>query len=261
MSHRFRSSAVSRLGVAGLAAGALVLALAGPAYAHNEVSASDSHALATDVTLTFGAEAESTSTGIVALRVELPQGIAPSDVTYLTGPEGWALAPSTGGYTVGGPALKVGTDASYQVKVRQLPDASSLTFKTLQAYADGRVDRWIDAPGAGADHGDTTGKPAPTLRLQPALPGATPMPPAAPSAAPAPTPPTAAVTPPGPAPGSPASAQTPTATATSETKSRHTANNSAALVVTVAVVAVVVTGAVLWWWRKRAPGRGSGPEA
>ena len=48
------------------------------------------------------------------------------------GPDGWKLAPTSRGYTVSGPKLAVGEDAEYVVTVRQLPDAKSLVFKTLQ---------------------------------------------------------------------------------------------------------------------------------
>ncbi|MFF1298979.1 MULTISPECIES: hypothetical protein [unclassified Streptomyces] len=46
-----------------------------------EVEADGAQALAQDVELTFTAESESASAGITQLRVILPKGIAPSDVT------------------------------------------------------------------------------------------------------------------------------------------------------------------------------------
>ncbi|HEY0700256.1 MAG TPA: DUF1775 domain-containing protein, partial [Micromonospora sp.] len=140
-------------------------ALAGPASAHVEVSADKARAGATDVTLSFAAESESTRAGIVSLRVVLPAGIAPADVTWVSGPSGWTLKPGTDGYTVTGPALKPGADAKYRVKVAALPgDARSLAFKTLQTYSDGRVDRWIEIPTGGSKPDN----PAPVLALAPA---------------------------------------------------------------------------------------------
>ncbi|MYX05015.1 DUF1775 domain-containing protein [Streptomyces sp. SID8378] len=40
--------------------------------------------------------------------------------------------------------MAVGKDAAYSVAVRQLPDAKTLAFKTLQSYDDGRVNRWVE---------------------------------------------------------------------------------------------------------------------
>ncbi|MFF8442404.1 DUF1775 domain-containing protein [Streptomyces californicus] len=166
-----------------LVAAAVVLAAAGPAAAHVEVEASDAQALAENVTLDFLAEAESDTAGITELRIVLPEGIAPADVTYKSGPKGWKLAPTADGYTVKGPAVEPGTDAEYSVVVRQLPDAKNLAFKTLQTYSDKRVDRWINLDSEGEG-------PAPILDLKPAAPGAAPATSAAttsPSATPTPT--------------------------------------------------------------------------
>lgn len=169
------------------AAGAVLLG-AGPAAAHVEVEADRAQALAEDVTLTFNAESESDKAGITSLRVVLPKGIAPADVAYEDGPEGWTFATAADGYTVKGPAVAVGADAEYSVRVRQLPDVRELAFKTLQGYGDGRVDRWIEL-GASSDHGH--GNSAPVLKLEAAAPGATVKSPT-PTASPTPTPSAAA---------------------------------------------------------------------
>lgn len=155
-----------------LVASAAVLALtAAPASAHVEVKADKAQAGATDVTITFSAEAENSKAGIASVKVALPAGIAPADVSWVSGPTGWALTADADGYTVAGPALATKKDAEYAVKVAKLPaDATELAFKTLVNYTDGKVDRWIDAAG--------TDNPAPVLKLAPA---ATP---AAPSVAP-----------------------------------------------------------------------------
>ncbi|WP_210584075.1 DUF1775 domain-containing protein [Streptomyces sp. GESEQ-35] len=160
-----------RLGALTAVAFAAAVATAGPAAAHTEVEAEGAQALGQNVALTFTAESESASAGITGLEVILPKGITPGDVTYKEGPDGWKLAPSGRGYTVSGPKLAVGEDAEYVVTVRQLPDAKSLVFKTLQSYSDGQVDRWIELDDTGGDdHGH--GHPAPRLDLKPAAPGA-----------------------------------------------------------------------------------------
>ncbi|MCZ7456910.1 DUF1775 domain-containing protein [Streptomyces sp. WMMC940] len=167
------------------AVGAVLLG-AGPAAAHVEVEADRAQALAEDVTLTFNAESESDKAGITSLRVVLPKGIVPADVTYTDGPEGWTFATAADGYTVKGPAVAVGADAEYSVRVRQLPDVRELAFKTLQGYGDGRVDRWIEL-GASSEHGHGHGNSAPVLKLEAPAPGATvksPTPPAAPTPTP-----------------------------------------------------------------------------
>nr|BFE57014.1 hypothetical protein GCM10020063_015400 [Dactylosporangium thailandense] len=213
-----------------LAASAAVLALtAAPASAHVEVKADKAQAGAADVTVTFTAEAESSKAGIASVKVALPAGIAPADVTWVSGPSGWALTADADGYTVTGPALAVKKDAAYAVKVAKLPaDATELPFKTLVTYTDGKVDRWIDAPG--------TDNPAPVLKLAAAAPGtaatsAAPSP-AATSAAPAVTTNTAPVTTPGDA-------------------ANDEADSSATPWVVLAVVVVVGLAAVLFFRSRR----------
>lgn len=171
---------LSRLSVAVATAAAAVALTAVPAAAHTEVEADKARALAENVTVTFHAEAESDSSGIKEVRVVLPEGIAPSDVTYGKGPAGWKFAVGKDGYSVGGKELKTGESAEYSVVVRQLPDAKEVAFKTLQTYGDGHVDRWIELDENGEN-------PAPTLTLKAAAPGAKPVTPTA-SASASPTP-------------------------------------------------------------------------
>ncbi|MEU1107195.1 DUF1775 domain-containing protein [Streptomyces tibetensis] len=161
-----------RLGALTAAAFVVTVATAGPAAAHAEVEAKGARALDQNVALTFSAESESGSAGITKLEVILPEGITAGDITYKQGPEGWKLAPTSRGYTVSGPKLAVGEDAEYIVTVRQLPDAESLVFKTLQTYSDGKVDRWIQLDDEESGDGHGHGHPAPRLDLKPAAPGA-----------------------------------------------------------------------------------------
>ncbi|MCX4990953.1 MULTISPECIES: DUF1775 domain-containing protein [unclassified Streptomyces] len=141
------------------AAASAVFLSAGQALAHVEVESEKAQALAENVEISFDAEAESTTAGITQIRVVLPEGIAPSDVTYGEGPKGWKFTTNDDGYTVKGPAVKAGENAEYSVVVRQLPDAEELAFKTLQTYSDGRTDRWIEL-------GDGSEEPAPVLKLK-----------------------------------------------------------------------------------------------
>ncbi|GAA2587054.1 hypothetical protein GCM10010435_76620 [Winogradskya consettensis] len=193
----------SRLSAVAVLAGLGVLALAAPAAAHVEVTADKDTAGATDVTLTFSGEAENPSAGIKSERVVLPAGIAPADVTLVKAPAGWTFAANADGFTVGGKALKAGTDAEWKVKIAKLPDGETrLSFKTLETYGDGEVARWIEIQQEGEDEPDS---PAPLVTLKPgpkptatvssapaAEPSASEAPSAAPSVAPSSAP--AAVT-------------------------------------------------------------------
>ena len=125
-------------------------------------------ALAENVEISFDAEAESDTAGIAAVRVILPKGIAPGDVTYGEGPKGWKFTTADDGYTIKGPALKAGVNAEYSVVVRQLPDVKELAFKSLQTYSDGKIDRWIELD-------ESSEQPAPVLKLKAAAPGAKPV--------------------------------------------------------------------------------------
>lgn len=159
MRTRFRLLTISAI------AGAGVLALAGPALAHVEVSADKTTAGATDVTLTFTGEAENPGAGIKSERVVLPAGIAPADVTLVKAPSGWTFTRGSDGFTVAGKALKAGTDAQWSVKIAKLPDGETrLSFKTLETYGNGDVSRWIEIQEPGQEEPDN---PAPLLTLKP----------------------------------------------------------------------------------------------
>ncbi len=167
-----RRRGVLRAAMVMIAGVVVILGWASPTYAHIEVEADKTQAGATNVTVTFTAESESASAGIVSLAVTLPPGITPSDVAYVSGPAGWSLTPSATGYTVGGPALSVGQDVAYRIRIAKLPvDAPSLPFKTLQTYSDGRVDRWIGIQEPG---GPAPEMPAPILMVQGAAPAPSP---------------------------------------------------------------------------------------
>ncbi|MEU6031124.1 DUF1775 domain-containing protein [Streptomyces tauricus] len=223
----------------GAAALTAVLALAGPAAAHAEVEADKAQALAENVTLTFVSEAESASGGFREVRVVLPEGIAPADVSLGKAPKGWRLKVTDDGYVVGGPALKTGVDAEYQVRVRQLPDADEVAFKTVETYSDGEISRWIELPKDGQE----AEQPAPLLKLKAAAPGATPVAPS-PSASPTPSPTPSAA------------ASTTTATADASTaaeagEKKDDDGSSTGLLVGGAIAAVLVLGGGAWWLTKR----------
>lgn len=226
-----------RLGVLAAATVSMFAAGTGPAAAHAEVIASDSRALAQNVTLSFVSEAESDASGIKELRIVLPKGIAPDTVELKEAPKGWKLAATADGYTVGGTALAAGTDAEHSISVRQLPDAKSLAFKTVETYGDGKISRWIEVPG----DGQQVENPAPVLELKEAAPGAEPI---APSPSPEPSTRT---------PSSPASTQGDDATSSASSEAgtkEEDAGRDGVVLTVVAIVAVLAAAAAIWWVRR-----------
>ncbi|MFD6033572.1 DUF1775 domain-containing protein [Streptomyces griseoincarnatus] len=227
-----------RFVLAGAVALTATLALAAPAAAHAEVEADRPQALAENVTLSFVSEAESASAGFSELRVVLPEGIAPSDVTLEEAPKGWKLKATSDGYTVAGPALKTGVDAEHKIKVRQLPDAKEIAFKTVETYSDGEVSRWIELPG-GSERSE---QPAPLLKLEAAAPGAKPA-----SPSPSESPSDGAVPSP-----TPSATESDVAAAGSDTKaSEEEDSSSTGLIIGGIVVALLALGGGAWWLLKR----------
>ncbi|MEU3612207.1 DUF1775 domain-containing protein [Streptomyces sp. NPDC006872] len=230
--------------MAGAVALTATLALATPAAAHAEVEADNPQALAENVTLTFVCEAESASAGFKEVRVVLPAGIAPTDVTLGEAPKGWKLTATEDGYTVGGPAIKTGVDAEHTIKVRQLPDAKELAFKTIDTYSDGEISRWIELPTGGKE----PEQPAPVLELKAAAPGAK-------SVAPSPTATQSTV--PTTAAASPSASASPTATesdatpAASDTAADEDEGMSSGVLAGVIVAVLLVLGGGAWWLVKR----------
>jgi len=234
-----------RLATAAATVTAAVVLTATPAAAHVEVESDNAQALAENAEISFLAQSESASAGITELRVVLPEGIAPADVTYEEGPKGWTFTTTDDGYTVKGPAVKIGEDAEYSITVRQLPDAEELVFKTLQTYSDGRVDRWIElGESDGHEHGHDHGNSAPVLKLQPAAPGATPL---------SPSPGQTATEPASPAPTT--ENAEPSASPASEEKRADDGGLSTGAWIGIAAAVLVVAGAGVHLLRRRADAR------
>ncbi|MFG2030244.1 DUF1775 domain-containing protein [Streptomyces sp. NPDC048825] len=244
MSAHLVAHAGRRIALAGAAALTATLTLATPSAAHAEVEADKPQALAENATLDFVSEAESDTAGFTELRVVLPEGIAPGDVTLDEAPKGWKLKATSDGYTVGGPALKTGVDAEHKIKIRQLPDAKELAFKTVETYSDGEVSRWIELPSGGEE----PEQPAPVLKLKAAAPGAKPA---------DPSPSTSTSTNPGegatPSPN-PSATESDVAAAGSDADTKASEEDeggSAGLVIGGGVVALLVVGGGAWWLMKR----------
>jgi uncharacterized protein YcnI len=135
-----------------------VLAFATPAFAHTQITLDPAQAGAPSATMKVNAEAENEAAGIQSVQIFMPEGIDPAKITLAAGPEGWTLQAGPDNVTVSGVPLPEKTDAAFSLTFGPLPaTASVLTFKTLVNYADGKIDRWIGAPGSS--------NPAPTVSL------------------------------------------------------------------------------------------------
>ena len=154
---------IRKLGIIAAGASIALAALAAPAWAHVQVTATPGAPGATDATLKIMAAAESASAGISKLDVTADPAIPADQVTLSDGPTGWTVSPgSSGGFALSGPALPKGQDAEISLKVKQLPNAPQVTFKVVQPYSDGDVERWIELAGPDGKEPD---KPAPIVKL------------------------------------------------------------------------------------------------
>ncbi|GAA4992524.1 DUF1775 domain-containing protein [Kitasatospora paranensis] len=245
-----RSRLVARL-AAPVAALAGALALAGPAFAHVEVESATPQALAVDAVVSFNAEGESPTAGIKQVRVVLPAGLTSGDVSLVDAPKGWQLSAASDGYQVAGPALAPGKSAVYKIKVRQLPDAKQLVFKSVVTYSDGQVDRWIELPQGGTE----PEHPASVLKLTAAAPGAKPLPSGG-AASPAPASPAASSSAPAAAAPVPDPSSAPAAapSASPATGTASSSSGSAAATVAVVGLLVVAIAGVIVWRRRAARG-------
>jgi len=169
---------------------AAVAVTAAPAWAHVQVTADKPQAGATNVTVSFNGEAESTTAGIKSEQVFLPEGITAAQVHKGKLPAGWTFTTAADSFTVAGPALPVGKDAQWSVVIDKLPaTATQLVFKTIETYGNGEVVRWITEQQPGQPEPE---HPAPVLMLTAAVPTTAPPTTAAPTSA-APAPQTSAV--------------------------------------------------------------------
>jgi len=155
---------LSRFGAVAFGAALAIGALAAPAWAHVQVEATPGSPGAVDAVLKITAAGESATAGVAKLEVVAEPAIPADQVTFVSGPTGWAVGPggSSGGFTLSGPAIAKGEDALVSLKVKALPDVPQLTFKVVQTYSDGDVERWIELPGPDGAEPD---KPAPIVKL------------------------------------------------------------------------------------------------
>ncbi|WP_238431559.1 DUF1775 domain-containing protein [Streptomyces cavernae] len=245
---RRRTTRTTRLGLVAAATVTFSFALTTAAFAHVEVEADKAQALARNVTLTVTSEAENASAGFTSVRIVLPEGIAPADVSLAEGPKGWKLKPAADGYSVSGPKLANGTDAVHKIRIKQLPDAEELAFKAVETYSDGKVSRWIELPTGGEE----PEQPAPVLELKAAAPGAKPLSPSSRSS-PTTNPNQSATASASPSTEKPSASES---TASQEPSAEAAEKNdddssSSGLLIGVIVVALLAAGGGTWWLLRR----------
>jgi uncharacterized protein YcnI len=138
----------------------VVLALAGPAYAHVEIESDDAQA-GKPSTMTLSVPNERDDAGTVKVDLRFPEGATLTDVTAAPTPGWTATVDDAGIVWTGGPLT--GEDKVELTFTATLPpDANTLEFKALQTYDDGQVVRWIEATPEG---GPEPEHPAPVLDL------------------------------------------------------------------------------------------------
>ena len=180
---KVRRHRIPALCAAVVAAGALVVAGAGAAWAHVIVQPQSLPKGASDVIFSFSTPNETTdNANVTALEVDFPTN-APLLSAYAQTKPGWnatvvtsklAKPVTTDDGTITEAVSKITWTATtggippdqfdlFTVSVGQLPsNVGSLTFKALQTYSDGSVVRWIETPVKGAPAPDN---PAPVLKL------------------------------------------------------------------------------------------------
>lgn len=168
-----RESGMRRLTASGMAAAAALVVTAAPAAAHNEWEPATA-APGSVVDLALFVEGEQPDAGTTMVELFFP---APITVAALPAVPGWTATPTDG--QVGGPASGVTWsggpapgDLELPIRLGPLPDEPGrLQFKTVQTYANGEVDRWIDEWPEGAAEPPA---PGPVLDLVPGGPGTVP---------------------------------------------------------------------------------------
>ncbi|WP_086722978.1 YcnI family protein [Streptomyces carpinensis] len=176
------SRKTSRLATVGVLAGAAVLAVSVPAFAHVSVQPEGTAAKGGYTVVDFKVPNERDNASTTKLEVNFPtdhplSSVAPQPM------DGWKIqitksklakplqvhgkeiseAVTKVTWTADGKGVEPGYFQKFPVSVGQLPeDADQLVFKALQTYSDKEVVRWIEVPQNGQAEPDN---PAPVLQL------------------------------------------------------------------------------------------------
>ncbi|UIX32700.1 YcnI family copper-binding membrane protein [Streptomyces sp. GQFP] len=173
---------VSRIAAASALAGATVLVLSGPAFAHVSVSAEGTAAKGGYATVNFKVPNERDNASTTKLEVSFPTDHPLASVMPEPVP-GWTAKVTTSKlstpvelhgekiseavskvtWTASGKGIEPGFFQKFPLSIGQLPeDTDELVFKALQTYSNKEVVRWIEVQEDGAEEPDN---PAPVLAL------------------------------------------------------------------------------------------------
>ncbi|WP_329273921.1 YcnI family copper-binding membrane protein [Streptomyces sp. NBC_01451] len=174
---------VSRIAAAGVLAGATVLVLSGPAFAHVSVSAEGTAAKGGYATVNFKVPNERDNATTTKVEVSFPADHPLASVMPEAIP-GWTAEVTTAKlakplemhgekiteavskvtWTANdGKGIRAGFFQKFPLSLGQLPeDTDELVFKALQTYSNKEVVRWIEVQKDGAEEPDN---PAPVLAL------------------------------------------------------------------------------------------------
>jgi uncharacterized protein YcnI len=176
---------VRRLPFVSVAAICVVFLAAVPAWAHTEFEPGEA-GTGKVVSLELHVANEMSDAGTTQVELFFPEGV-PITLAALPPVEGWTATPNGG--AVGGPVASVtwsrpaaspDDDPVLPLTIGPMPaDPTRLQFPTLQTYANGEIERWIEEWPAGAPEPDA---PAPVLEVTVDGPGEVPAVTTAPSA-------------------------------------------------------------------------------
>jgi uncharacterized protein YcnI len=159
--------------------------VAGPAYAHVEVSPSEANQ-GGDATFTFTVPNEKDDADTTQVEIDLPSANPIGSVSVQPVP-GWTInvekttlttpvktddgdvTEAVSKITWSGGTIKPGEFQQFPVSMGPLPKTDEIVFKALQTYSDGDVVRWIEATPAS---GEEPEHPAPVVTLEKAAEGA-----------------------------------------------------------------------------------------
>jgi uncharacterized protein len=140
--------------------GAVLFALASPAFAHVEISSDDAKAGQVS-TMTLSVPNEMKDAGTDSLDLRFPERQTLTDVTVMP-TEGWNAVVSADRIVWSGGPLTGEEEVEFTFTAKLPPDVETLEFKALQHYTNDQTVSWIEETPPGGEEPD---HPAPVLTI------------------------------------------------------------------------------------------------
>jgi uncharacterized protein len=140
--------------------GAVLFALASPAFAHVEISSDDARAGRVS-TITVSVPNEMKDAGTVKVDLRFPEGQQLTDVSVQQTPNWTSTVSDAGIVWTGGPVTGENR-VEFTFTAKLPPDVESLEFKAIQTYDNQQEVRWIEETPPG---GEEPEHPAPVLTV------------------------------------------------------------------------------------------------